>query len=83
MNNTLKEGKTLKLRDNLEIYHNQFGEFCVCHSNFGAGSMVSYNAGFKTLHKAKKMAKMITGKTKEQIEKLCEILKIELNYKNI
>lgn len=41
------------------IYHNMWGEFCVCHSRYGG--MVAYNAGFYYLKHAKQFIDLIAG----------------------
>lgn len=52
----MKQGETI-IYNNFQIYLNPFGEHCVCRKL--TGQMVSYNAGFKTLKKAKEFINKI------------------------
>lgn len=54
------------------IYFNRYGEYCVC--NKMTGSMVSYNAGFKTLKVAKIFINKInpTQFSNDEIEKIAD-----------
>lgn len=65
----MKQGDTL-IYNNFKIYLNPFGEHCVCRKLTGV--MVSYNAGFKTLAKAKQFINKINP---EELSK-DEIIKI-------
>ncbi len=61
--------------NNFRIFHNQWGEYCVCRKM--TGSMVSWNAGFPTLAKAKEFVNIINPEELDQksIEEVATKLK--------